>query len=117
MSEALDRLARRAEGEEFFLAALLAVYADSERLDEGQMAAALGCAPEALRGLRLCRAPRADGAAFRQDVQAVADHFGLDVARLTGVVRRAQALARFRAAGVGPRGLLLAAREAQEGEE
>src|SRR4051812_7322006 len=96
MNSPLDALARRAEGDPFFLGHLLAAYAGSESLDEHGLAADLGCRPEVLADLRLCRAPREDPGGFRADVQALADHFGLSFFGLGQVVRRAQALLRLR---------------------
>ena len=57
MNNPLDRLARRVEEDPFFLASLLAEYARAEGLDDLALAQALDCEPEALTGIRLCRAP------------------------------------------------------------
>jgi hypothetical protein len=113
VNPALDALAKRVEGDPFFLAALLKVYAASEHLDDAGLAAALGCRPDALTGLRLCRAPRAEPRDFRADVARIADYFGLDEARLLAVLRRAEALRALAAAQAGTRGLLLAARDGE----
>jgi hypothetical protein len=113
MSGALDALATRVEGDPFFLAALLSIYANSEGLDDAALAGALGCRSEELTGLRLCRAPRAAPEGFRADVARIAEHFGLDEGRLIGVVRRGQALQALAAAPAGTRGVLLAARDAE----
>src|SRR5205814_4255383 len=110
MSTPLENFARRAGGGPFFLASLLAEYARSEQLDYAGLAAALGCRPGDLTGLRLCGAPDADPAGFRRDVAAIAAHFHLDPDRLAGVVRRGQALQRLREASGGSRGTLMAAR-------
>jgi hypothetical protein len=92
----LNVLARRVECDPFFLAGLLADYAERENIDEAGLAAALGCNPEALTALRLCRAPRPDRVGFREDVDQIAAHFGLDADRLTAVVRgRSEALRRL----------------------
>jgi len=113
MTRALDALAERVEGDPFFLAALLSVYANSEGLDNAALAGALGCRPEDLTGLRLCRAPRPEPEGFRADVARIAGHFGLDEGRLIGVIRRGQALQALAAAPAGTRGVLLAARDAE----
>jgi len=109
MSEALDRLARRVAGDADFLAAPLALYCRSAGLDDAGLCAVLRCPPERLTALRLCRAPDAEPAsAFRRDVAAIADHFGLDADALAAAVRRGQALLRLRQPADA--GTLLAAR-------
>jgi hypothetical protein len=117
VNPALAALAKRVEGDPFFLAALLKLYADGERLDDAGLAAALDCRPEILPSLRLCRAPRDDPKGFRADVARIAGHFGLDEARLLGVLRRAEALRGLAAAQAGTRGMLLAARDAPPPEQ
>jgi hypothetical protein len=114
MSELLAGLARRVEGDPFFLAHLLAEYARSERLDDPGLAARLGCRVEDLTVLRLCRAPRPDSADFQADVGAIAARFGIAPAKLAGAVRLGQGLARLRAAtpATAEPGVLLAARDA-----
>jgi hypothetical protein len=109
----LDALAKRVEGDPFFLAALLKVYAQSESFDDAGLATALGCRPDSLAALRLCRAPRSEAKDFRADVVRIAGHFGLDEARLFGVLRRAEALRALAAAQTGTRGVLLAARDGE----
>lgn len=113
MNAALDHLANRVAADPFFLAHPLAEFAHSERLDDPALAARLGCRPEYLTVLRLCRAPRSDPLAFRADVAAVAGRFGIDPGVLAEAVRRGQGLARVREAArptTGP-GFLLAARD------
>ncbi len=96
MTTPLDRMAKRAEGDPFFLASLLALYAASEDLGDAGLAVALGCPVETLTDLRLCRAPRPDPDGFRQDVAAVAGRFGVDVDRLAEIARRGQVLQKVR---------------------
>jgi hypothetical protein len=113
VSKSLEALARRVENDPFFLAGLLADYAGSENLDDVGLAAALGCEPEALTAIRLCRAPRPDRDGFRQDVDQIAARFGLDADRLTAVVRRGEALRRLRSAAPSGHGFLAAARDGE----
>jgi hypothetical protein len=117
VSEALDALARRAQGDPFFLASLLARYAQSEALDDHGLAAALGCPPERLSALRLCRAPRPDPAGFREDVAVIAAELGLDPDRLAEAVMRGRAIEEIGAAPAGGRGFLMAARDDEPPEE
>jgi hypothetical protein len=110
MTDPLEALAARAEGEPFFLASVLAGYARSEGLDDAGLAAALGCPVGELVMVRLCRAPRADPGEFREDVACIAERFGLDPRRLAEVVKRGRVVLRLQAAGPG-RDLLTAARD------
>jgi hypothetical protein len=112
MSGPLERLARRARGDPFFLAPLLACYAECEGLDDAGLAEALGCPPAALTALRLCRAPRPAPEEFWADVTRIAERFGADPERLAALVRQSQATLALRAAAGGR---LLAARDAEEG--
>jgi hypothetical protein len=114
VSDPLEALARRVEGDPFFLASVLSAYAGGERLDDGGLAAALGCRPADLPRLRLCRAPCETAPGFGADVDNISAHFGLDAGRLAAVVRRGQWVLRLRAdaAALRPHGLLLAARDA-----
>lgn len=114
MSDPLARLARRLEDDPRFLGSVLAEYARSEGLDDDGLARALGCRPEALTELRLCRAPRPEPADFREDVGHLAGRFALDAAGLTRVVRRGEALRRLRDGAAGPAGFLMAARDRPE---
>jgi hypothetical protein len=120
MSEPLERLARRVRSDPFFLAAPLARYADSERLDDDALAARLGCDRAALTLLRLCRSPQPMPPHFWNDVQQIAARFNLDPDRLAEVVRFGQALLQTRAPDAAPDepapGYLMAAREDAEDE-
>jgi hypothetical protein len=92
MSAHLDRLARRVESDPFFLAAPLARYAASNRLDEDALAERLGCDRASLTHLRLCRSPEPMPPQFFKDVQQIAARFALDPDRLAEIVRFGQAL-------------------------
>jgi hypothetical protein len=115
MSDAMQYMADRVAGDPFFLACPLAEYARSEKLDDAALAARLGCRVEDLPRLRLCRAPRAGLAEFREDVTAVARAFGIDPGVLAGAVRHGEGLVRLREAARAPgeAGHLLAARDGE----
>jgi hypothetical protein len=113
MTDHLERLARRAEQDPFFLAAALHAYARSSDADDRALAAQLGCPTGALTRLRLCRTPAPAAPAFWQDVERIAARFGIDPHTLAEVVRRGQSLVQLRSAEAcgGPPAFLLAARE------
>jgi hypothetical protein len=87
MSEPLERLARRVESDPFFLAAPLARYAASNRLDDEALAQRLGCERASLTHLRLCRSPDPMPPQFMKDVEQIAARFALDPDRLAEIVR------------------------------
>jgi hypothetical protein len=117
VSKSLQALARRVESDPFFLAGLLAEFARGEGLDDVGLAAAVGCRPEDLTGVRLCRAPRPGPRGFREDVDHIAARFGLDPDRLAVAVRRGEAVRRLRSGAPGAGGFLTAARDGEAPSE
>jgi len=109
--------AQRAGAEPWTLGHLLSRYCDMEGTSDANLATELGCAPDTLRWLYLCRVP--SPARFGEDVERIAQRFGLDVHRLAALVRRADALAALGAPGhdAGERELLMAARDREDGED
>jgi hypothetical protein len=95
VSDPLESLARRVARNPLFLAAPLARYAERHGLDDDALAARLGCRPEVLTDLRLCRNPHPEPPRFGQDVERIASHFGLDAGRLAETVRSGQGLLRL----------------------
>jgi hypothetical protein len=85
---ALEALAARASRDPFFLGSLLAEHQRRHNLDDEALAAALGCTPEVLARLRLCRRPGAapPSRTAEEDVAKIARHFGIDPAPLRRVV-------------------------------
>ena len=89
------RLVQRAlETDAPLLAAPLHAYAQAEGLDWAALAAALGCAPDDLNRIALCRPPRP--ARFVEDTHEVAAGCA-DPDRLLSLLRRLQILDTFRA--------------------
>jgi hypothetical protein len=119
MSTPLARLAQRVQSDPFFLAAPLARYAESQRLDDAALAARLGCDEDTLTHLRLCRNPDLMPPHFWNDVERIADRFHLDPDRLAEIVRFGQALLQARPAADAPTvpgtGYLMAARADDDG--
>jgi hypothetical protein len=112
MSSPLEKMARRVQDDPLFLAWALAEYARRERLDDDALAAALGCPVETLTPLRLCRTPGGGPAEFQRGVDRIAEHFGVDAEVIEEAVCCAEARRRLREEA-GPRGMLLAARDAE----
>lgn len=114
MMKPLERFARRIQEDPFFLSPLLNLYAQSENLTCDALAERLGCTPEDLILLRLCRAPVQEPASeFQRDVNVIADRFHLNPEMLSEVVRRGQVLVQIRMQmPTGTTGTLLAARDA-----
>jgi hypothetical protein len=113
MSDPLAELAARAEREPYFLASVLAAFARSEGLDDVGLAAALGCLPEDLVKVRLCRAPRTEWGEFWEDVTCIAERFGLNADRLAEAVKRVRVLNTFQEARAEDAGFLMAARDSE----
>jgi hypothetical protein len=99
MASLLPALARRVSDDPFFLASVLKVYAESEAMDDEQLAAQLGCGTETLVPLRLCRRPRPEPPQFRQDVEVIAARFQIRADVLAGAVRRADEASSGRESG------------------
>jgi hypothetical protein len=115
-------LARRIEGDDFFLASALADYARTENLDEQGLAGALGCSEEDLVSLRLCRRPRPQPESFRREVGRIASRFGARTDILAEAIRRSDALRTMSARSTEETsGTLMAARDccrgSSEGDE
>lgn len=105
----LRHAARRARDRDGFVAAALHTYQSLHGLGDDELAAFLGCAPELLPRLALCRRPDPDPLRFRAEVEAIAAYTGADSLRLAQVLREAAAARAFRAAP--DQGMLLAARD------
>lgn len=112
----LQRAAERASRQPFYLASSLLAYARAERLDDAGLADRLGCDLASLPALLLCRRPTGEAPVFRADVEAIAERFGLNPARLVRLLRHADtlvAVAETPASQTG--GLLAAARDREDG--
>src|SRR5688572_31704135 len=114
----LRRAAERAGRRRFYLASSLLAYARAERLDDAGLADRLGCDLASLPALLLCRRPTGEAPVFRADVEAIAERFGLDPARLVRLLRHADALLPAANRPVSqPRQLLAAARDREDGDQ
>ncbi len=105
----LESLAKRLESDPSFLACALRSFATSQKLDEAGLASTLGCSPETLTALRLCRMPRDDH--FKEDMDTIARRFNIDRNTLASATRHGQVTLRMRGDTPADRGFVLAARD------
>lgn len=114
MSDRIAALAARVVNDPHFLASVLWRYARSEGLDDEDLAGMLDCPISTLAPLALCRRPRPEPPFFQQDVDRIAQHFGIRSETLAEIVRCADALAALQRSAEVDRGFLMAARDATE---
>jgi len=108
----LRAAAARAADRSFFLASQLAAYQSLHSLTEADLAAWLGCQPDGLVTLALCRRPEISASSFRAEVEKVAARAGAKPERVAEALREVEAIMAFRRARqVQNGGMLLAARD------
>jgi hypothetical protein len=112
-SRYLARAAARAEAEPFFIASALAAYRTLAGLDDRQLATWLGCPPENLPRLALCRRPDGESVMFSDEVQRIARYVEGDPGRLAHLLRAVENLAAMQ--GAAPTGLMAAQDREQDG--
>jgi hypothetical protein len=120
MTDERDRYLRvaaeRAAQRPFFIGRDLAEFRALRGFSEIELAAWLGCAPERLPELALCRRPVLRGPGFRHGVQKIADHIGIRPERLAELLREVDAADALRRPDIPSptphsHGMLLAARD------
>ena len=92
-----------ASRDSFYLGWHLVRYAEMTDMSMAEVGRELGCLPETVDSISLCRAPRAAPPHFREDIEAVADRFQVRADSLARIVRHVQV-----SSGAG---ILLAARD------
>jgi hypothetical protein len=112
----LRHAAQRAEHQPFFVASALAAYRALHNLNETELAAFLGCTPEALPRLALCRLPDASTPRFRPEVERIASFSGVNSLHLAILLRDVDSTTALRRLTQSQRqtpeqGFLLAARD------
>lgn len=112
MTQPLETLAQRLEQDPFFLACPLHLFAQSEGLEEKELAKKLGCSLESLVFLRLCRAPEGEAAKFQKDIECIASRFQIQGDVLAEVMRRGEALWNMKKKAAAK--TLMAARDADQ---
>lgn len=115
-ADLLRHAARRASQHPFFLAAYLEAFRSQREMQEADLALFLGCAPDMLPKLALCRRPNPETQQFRSDVHHIARAFGIQPERLAQLIREVDALQALRKASpasgqLSTHGLLMAARD------
>jgi hypothetical protein len=88
MSDYLRRLAERACRDPWFFGWALAAYQRRHGLDDAALAAELGCVPDVLVLLRLCRRPGTDDSprSLQGDIEEIARRFAVDPAALKRIL-------------------------------
>ena len=114
MTNRIEALARRVQRDPFFLASALVDYAQSEGLNDQDLANRLGCSLEVLSPLGLCRRPRREPALFRQDVNQITTRFGIKIEILAEAIRRSDTLSAMQKGKTDEEGILMAARDHQD---
>ena len=102
-------LAQRLEDDGGTMAWVLARLRERTGATDSAIAARLGLDDDLVPRLALCSRPRPD--LFREDVEAIAEHFAIAPRRLADLVREVETLARFQPRSERSVGLLAAARE------
>lgn len=88
--ETIQKLSALASRDPFYLGWYLARYSEMVSTDTADVARELGCLPEVMKTMSLCRAPRAEPPHFREDIEAVANRFRVRADRLANLVRHVQ---------------------------
>ena len=109
------RLAQRLESDEGTMAWVLARLREHTGAMDSGIAARLGFDEDLVPQLALCNRPRSD--LFREDVEAIAEHFAIAPPRLAELVREVETLERFRPLPDHAHGGLLAAARERVAED
>jgi hypothetical protein len=112
----LDRLVQLAQERPTLLAGPLQLYKEQEGLDDQQLAAMLGCEPEAIPRLALCKRPR-PALHFREDVERIATFIHADMLQLAMLIRALESREALSHRHGTARPSLLAARDHDESAE
>lgn len=116
MNELILAASRRASKYGFFLAADIDYFRSLKSLNDQELSDFLGCQPDELPRLALCRKPRLVGTEFSKDVVRIAQAFGLKAERLAALIREVDVIRSLREASPSvveesSPGFLMAARD------
>jgi hypothetical protein len=114
----LEWLARRTEGDPFFVSYALAQYKAMHRVGDEELMRVLACTRRDLDRLALCRLPDDRDPAFPEQVQQIATFVSCNANHLISVFREVAAVASLteQPAHESMSGLLLAARDRKAGD-
>ena len=83
------KMASLASRDPFYLGWHLVSYSEMTGMSMAEVGMELGCLPETVDSISLCRAPRAEPH-FREDVETVADRFQVRADKLAHILRYVQ---------------------------
>ncbi len=86
----LFKMSRLASDDPFYMGWHLARYSKMKGLSISEMGKELGCLPETVTSISLCRAPRSEPPHFRNDIERVANRFQVRADKLVGIIRYVQ---------------------------
>ena len=86
----LLKMSRLASDDPFYMGWHLARYSEMKGLSVVELGKELGCLPETVNSISLCRAPRSEPPHFQDDIERVADRFQVRADKLVGIIRNAQ---------------------------
>ena len=92
IADMLRHAALRASNNPFFIAGDIERFRTRREMQESDLAGYLGCEPEILHKLGLCRRPDPDSSTFHSDVHRIADAFGVSSNILIQLIREADSL-------------------------
>ncbi|WP_246357201.1 hypothetical protein [Pyxidicoccus fallax] len=88
--EWLERAARRSRSETWMLGHVFERYRELEGRTQEELAKELGCTPDVLHWLSLCRRP--EGQDFDEQASAIAKRFAVDLVSLVQVLRHVEVM-------------------------
>lgn len=86
-NDMLLKISRLASDDPFYLGWHLARYSEMRGMNLAEVGKELGCLPETVNSISLCRAPRSEPPQFRKDIESVAYRFQVKANRLMRIVR------------------------------
>ena len=86
----LLKMSRLASNDPFYMGWHLARYSEMKGFGVVEMGKEIGCLPETVNSISLCRAPRSEPPQFQNDIERIADRFQVKATKLMGIVRYVQ---------------------------
>ena len=89
-NDMLLKMSHLASQDPFYWGWRFARYSEMTGMSAAELARELGCVPETVKSISLCRAPRPEPPHFRKDIESVADRFQVRADRLMRIARYVQ---------------------------